>query len=282
MKRRIAVVFHRHDVGLPEKTQYFIRLLRDEWIGMGMEVPFVRGISKFVPADVAISHVDLTHTPAEYLDFLSRYPATVNANLTDISKARISSNVVSHDSDWKGPVIVKSNLNSKGGPEERIARAADRSRISRRILRRLGFWTPPQHGPMPDYKIYDTIHEVPFEAHSDPRWVVERFLPEMESDTYVLRLLLVLGSRVISAKARSPKPIVKSADFIEDLTVENPPGLAERVRALGVEYGKVDYVIRDGEPVILDVNRTPTCARPPRERNLLEAKTLAPAILEFL
>ena len=57
-----------------------------------------------------------------------------------------------------------------------------------------------------------------------------------------------------------------------------PPALRRRRAELGFDFGKFDYVVQDGEPVLLDANRTPAIDEIGGER----ARLLAPGIHDFL
>jgi len=55
---------------------------------------------------------------------------------------------------------------------------------------------------------------------------------------------------------------VKGSDIIVRESAEVPAALRAERQRLGFDYGKFDFVIHDGEPVLLDANRTPWAARP--------------------
>ena len=80
------------------------------------------GIDRAPRADLLVPHVDLTHMPSDYAAFVDRYPAVLNRTVKDISKRRISDNLVRQDASWDGPVIVKTNLNCGGLTELRLKR----------------------------------------------------------------------------------------------------------------------------------------------------------------
>ena len=52
-------------------------------------------------------------------------------------------------------------------------------------------------------------------------------------------------------------PIIKSHHIIEREEVDVPPELQAWRERLGFDYGKFDYVVRDGVPILIDANRTP-------------------------
>jgi len=43
-----------------------------------------------------------------------------------------------------------------------------------------------------------------------------------------------------------------------EILPETPPELRAARKSLGFDFGKFDYVIRDGKAVLFDANRTPT------------------------
>jgi hypothetical protein len=53
-----------------------------------------------------------------------------------------------------------------------------------------------------------------------------------------------------------PHPIVTAATCRAIEPVAPHPEIEARRQALGLDYGKLDYVVRDGEAILLDVNKT--------------------------
>jgi hypothetical protein len=88
--------------------------------------------------------------------------------------------------------------------------------------------------------------------------VVERFVPEMEKGRYVLRWAFFMGSAQIGLKGFSNDPIVRVANQTapSQLMSEIHPEVLRYRKAIGLDYGKIDYVIHEGRPVIVDVNKT--------------------------
>ena len=281
MKKRIAVVVHELDVPL-EPHHYLILLLMAEWKSLGYDVRVVRGTSRFVPADVAISHVDLTRVPDEYLDFLSRYPVVVNRNLVDIAKSRVSDAIVRDGDGWDGPVIVKTDLND-GGRRERNLAYMSTPLLQRVISRAIG--RPVRRNRKERqlvYPVFPSIGDVPDGMRQDPTLVTERFVPEEVKGGYLLRMLFCLGSRTVCVRSAADHPFVKGANTLESEIEDCSAAVIDVARARGVDYGKVDYVMRDGRPVIFDVNRTPTySASVPTERHWNVARLIAPGIADY-
>jgi len=107
------------------------------------------------------------------------------------------------------------------------------------------------------YPIYGSLAEVPAGVFRNRALVVERFLPERDGDQYVVRYLLCLGDRLRNVRVTAPTPIVKAPSRGVAEEVGPVPEAVLRLRGrLGLDYGKIDYTLRDGEVVILDVNRT--------------------------
>jgi hypothetical protein len=69
----------------------------------------------------------------------------------------------------------------------------------------------------------------------------------------------VLGDRWIHRTLIGEGPLVKNRNARLTHDTEPPPReiVAWRDR-LGLDYGKMDYVIHEGRPYLLDVNTTPT------------------------
>jgi len=239
-RRRMVVLFHasQDETDLP---LYLISGFTEIWREDGWEVTFLFGLDTFVPAEVCIVHVDLSVVPDEYIRFARRYPVVLNDRIRDVRKSAFSRLRVGRDSACRGPVIVKTDLNYAGHPE---LLATGRVRPEEVDLGAL------------EYQIYPDLAEVPAEVFERDDYVVEKFLPEREGDLYFVRFLLVLGDRFTSRRIAAPSPIVRERMMASQRRIAPHPGiLAERER-LGVDYGKLDYVVHDGEAYLLDVNKT--------------------------
>jgi hypothetical protein len=238
-RKRIAVLFHeRQD---PERTVFYaVHHLAEIWRSQGIDVVYLFGAGERVPADLVIVHVDLSVVPDEYLEFARGYPAAFNARLKDIRKSAYSTLRVTRESDHGGRVIVKSNYNYAGVPE-----------------RLLGVPGAPDEFPgQTDYRVYESIAAVPAHLLEDERVIVERFMPEYEDGRYHVRTLDLVGDSHTSLRLASDHHVVTDATYAGDEEVEPPPELFEIRSRLGVDYGKLDYVVHDGELTLLDVNKT--------------------------
>jgi hypothetical protein len=233
------VLFHeRQD---PERAAlYAVHHLAELWRSEGLEVEYLYGVDRFVPADVVIVHVDLSVVPAEYIDFARRYPVAVNGELNDIRKSSYSTLRLIRDSDHAGEVIAKSNLNYAGVPE-----------------RVLGLGSGPSEFPAPtDYRVYRSVAEVPPHLFEDDRVIVERFMPEYEDGRYHVRTLEFVGDRHTSLRLASDHHVVGDATEVSHEQVDPPAELFALRKRMRLDYGKFDYVVHGSTVSVLDVNKT--------------------------
>ena len=277
MERKTVAVLLHDRADRFDSAGYLLRLMIDLWRARGVGVEVLRGTSTFTPADLVIPHLDLTVTPPDYQRFLARYPRVVNGGLTDISKSAISANLVTRCDAYDGPVIVKTDCNYGGVPESRLKPQPARRSLPRRIidkglslLRRRSetnghpaepAWRTIDSMTPGTYPIFQTLAEVPADVFANPKLIVEKFLPELDADgRHCLRYCYCFGDRQIHFLIRSGDRVVKGVNASCCDETDAPPELESiRVR-LGVDYGKLDYVLRDGRVVLFDVNRTPAAS----------------------
>lgn len=225
------------------------------------------------PGDVAMLHVDCTVVPDEYLALAGHYARTINFGTGDISKRKVSRLMLAREDRWDGPVIVKNNLN-RGGRLEHFHNL------------RAGLWgRPPPHPDarhMETYPVLDRIGDVGDAVWDDPSLVVERFVPERDGDNFVTRSWVFMGARERCTRFVSSAAIAKAADVLRFEPVPVPEQLRAERERLGFDYGKFDFVIHDGEPVLLDANRTPGTAGPIRELLEKGARNLAEGLNEMI
>jgi hypothetical protein len=254
---------------------HLIKYLADAWRDDGLEVAFVFGVDRFVPADLVIAHVDLSVVPDEYLEFAGRYPIVLNGEVKDIRKSTFSEQRVSRNSGYVGKVIVKSNLNHGGRPERRLLEpvvgSVDADRSLDQIVGRGRF-------PM-DYPIYDRIEDVPGRFFATDDFIVEKFIPEWESGRYHARWFDFLGDCWTSLRSSSTSPVCRTYTRKETETIEPPPKLFELRKRFRLDYGKLDYVVHDGAVHLLDVNKTTGAFARPRP---VVSRHLAAGIYSYL
>jgi hypothetical protein len=88
--------------------------------------------------------------------------------------------------------------------------------------------------------------------------VIEKLRPERDARGFYVRFWVFLGRAERCFRYLSPHPVVKAADVLERVPVPVPDANRARREELGLDYGKIDFVVHDGAPVLLDVNRTPS------------------------
>jgi len=267
---RILILLHRKDSAW-NFGNYLIEFVMREWETAGFTVRVIRGIRPRVEADLVIPHVDLTVIPEEYRDFFSTYSNVINRSVQDISKSRISSNIVGRNDAYAGPVIIKTDLNCGGLPErlasssrlERWKRLSGANRLLAKLRRRdlsHHSWKSVQYLKPSDYPVFSSVDKVPEAIFRNRNLVVERFLPERYGSDFCVRYYYFLGSAGINLRFWSKDNVVKAATSFKVEEVPVPGELCEIRKRLGFDYGKFDYVLRDGQVVLFDVNRTPGTA----------------------
>jgi hypothetical protein len=258
--RRAAVVVLAHALfGLEDCTTISI-VAREHWAAQGFRILVHRGPTAPPPADLAILHVPLTHVPQPYADLAARYGRTINGAVTDVSKRTIATDLLSEEDLYDGPVMVKTDLNHVGVAERRLRQETRgwRARLMTAIEGRL-----PRHwfGCLPDnqYVVFAAKHEV-------PRWVwrwrglvVQPLHIERRGNLFALHQWYFLGGQDCVSTFLSRDPVVKLSNVVERLPLhkEVPDAIRRRRAELKFDYGKFDYVIADGVPVLFDANNTP-------------------------
>jgi hypothetical protein len=242
----ILVLVHEHD--LFAARSFLAKALFSHWEAMGHRVVVHAGAAGAPAADLAILHVDRTVVADEYIDAVRAYPLSINAATRDIGKRVVSESLVGPYDAWSGPVIVKTNANAGGIPE----------RMHEEVARRKGIAPPPTARFTSErYQIYESAANVPTELRLDHDLVVERFVPERDPRGYASRHWLFLGDAGWCSRVVGPHPIVKGVDILERRYVDVPDAICAHRKRLGFEFGKIDFVLHEGRPVLLDANRTP-------------------------
>lgn len=255
----------------PFAPKYLMHQLMALWQEAGHTVS--AGPARRVAADLAIMHVDMTVIQDHQLPDNPDGCPVVNGSVLDISKARITRQRVMRADAHVGPVIIKSNFNAFGGKEFRALGRWSTAHLRRRLSQVIS-WRWAGCLPKKDYPVLDDISQVPRWVWDRSDLIVERFLPERDGDDYVLRCWLFFGAEEYSVKLFSRHPVVKVANiYRHEYLHEVPDSLREARRALGFDFGKFDYVLVDGQAVLLDVNKTPAVAGSSRTPNLLRLAT---------
>lgn len=285
MPARIAVLLHERDQKFTSRRS-FVQLLAEEWRAEGLEVELVWGLRPEIRADVLFAHLDLTVVPESYRRFLERFPVVVNRNCLDISKSRISRNTLSQGERYAHPVIVKTDLNCGGKSEGRLG-LKKKGLVGRMAEATSRFLRSPQDAPewmeglqSHGYPIFPDLGSVPPAVFKNRSLVVEKFIPERDGDDYCLRYYYFLGDRAENRLLRSREPIVKGRSVYAAEPIPVTDAIRQVQAELGLDYGKLDYVMQDGRVELLDVSRTPAYTSPEYARPI--ARELAAGIHRFL
>ena len=277
MPLRVAILLHERQRRIVRQG-YRIWALQKVWESQGIRVDHAWGPRARVDADVLIPHVDLTVMPPEYGALLDSHPRVVNRAVRDVSKRRISRNLVLEGDGYEGPVIVKTDRNHGGLPE-----ADARSRLSGLLarvapgLRGLG---RSRHLRPYRYPVFPSAREVPPGVFRNPHLVVERFLPEREGDLCFVRYYSFFGDRHVCLRRGGRGPVVRFGAAVMGPSPVPDEIVAER-RRLGFDYGKFDFVIHEGKPVLLDANPTPSLPRRTDPQSVRLLTELASGIRSF-
>lgn len=253
----LVVLAHEYDA-LNKKSNYVILLVARILAAVGFKVVLQKGLKNPHKGRAVINQVDLTVTPPDYAAYMDSFPVAINGRLLDISKTVVCSDetFVTTEEAFDGPVIVKTRFNYGGVPEQRV-------------LHRQGIlpsdppfdWRTTPYLVPKNYPIFQGSEQVPTGVWENPNLVVQRLLTEQDdAGLYCLRFWYVLGDKGFHVLNKARAPVVKGADIIERhlVDMETPANLVSAQAELGVDFGRFDYVIIDGQAVILDVNRSPT------------------------
>jgi hypothetical protein len=235
---------------------YLINSIAARWKNMGHEVIVSDLENENLPeADVAILHIDQTVVPDSFIDRLSEYPVVLNRNVLDISKSRISANILNQNDSYPGPVIIKTNANCGGVPEMKLKLYSQPNEV-KKITVKLS-WEETDVMDHKKYPILRSMENVPIGVWNNKNLIVEKFLPERKEDLFYLRYYMFLGSTEWASRFGAKEPIVK---FSKMATEDKPISIPEELRSLrkefGFDYGRFDYVIHKGKLVLFDVNKT--------------------------
>ncbi len=262
----LSILTHRLQ-GPP--TGYYIAYVMDLWRSQGRRVMVHQGLGSPPPAEAALLHLDMTDYPPDYRALAARYPLALNATQSSLAKRVVSRNLLTRDDSYDGAVIVKTDANAGGLPERRLALAEQG--CARRVWQALRRRLPPALSgePMARYRVYPRLGAVPGWVWRHPGLVVERLLLDRAviagQSLNGIRQWFCLGDRGIVLTYRSPAPCIRYDNTthiaLDDAAV--PDSIQAQRRALGIDYGKLDYVVVDGEAHLLDVNRTPYLGPPP-------------------
>lgn len=262
--RSIAIMFHERDRGALREN-YRIWPIAENWRRAGIDVQIVHGPKPCLEADILVPHIDCTVVPGAYWEAIKQHPRAVNSRLRDISKTAFSEHLLTADNDYDGPVIVKTNRNSGGFKDLDFGRPFPQS-LGDQLRKRLA-WQPWMAAhclgwthTLKKYPTFEHISQVPPATWENSHLVVEKFFtPDRDTQgDHVLYLWIVMGNATLGRTLHSPDPFVKSANSRLGSFTQPPPEILAAQKRLGCDYAKIDYILHEGRPVLLDINRTPT------------------------
>ena len=252
---RVAII--THEIDKFKNSKYLLRQLSRSWEQEGIEIALIRGVNQALPeADIAILHTDITAVGDDYIRILEHYPRVINGAITDISKTAFSDLIVAENDGYTGKVIVKTNANFGGMRERQLKLSEGDLQADIEIQRP---WRRVEW--MAEYPIFDSPSAVPGGVWRNDKLVVEKFLPEKNSQgEYLVKIWVFFGDQGIYYQCVADQPVIKGHNLIrrEFLDVGDVPEPIREARAkMGFDYGKFDFAIHEGEAVLYDVNRTP-------------------------
>jgi hypothetical protein len=259
---RIDVLHHEGDT--PKRAERsMMHHIAQHWKRQGHEVRELFGCHSEPAGDLLILHVNLSVIPDDYLQFAKSYPRAINAGLTDIRKRVISGHLLGEGDDYDGPVIVKTDLNAAGVPERHLGiLPPERLSMLQSLKKRIGIKDPFAIHNAEDYLTYPSLAEVPRSVFSNRDLVVEKFLPEQHGEEYFQRRYHFLGDAEYNEVHATSRAIHAGDAERYCLRYWEEKEIPEAIKTfrmgLKADFGKIDYVLKDGEVVVFDVNRTPS------------------------
>lgn len=245
----LVVITHPDD--RYEQRNAMLRSVASFWEEAGHRVTVASDPERLPDGDLGILHVDLSVVPEAFHQVHARYPHVVNGRVFDIRKHRVSQSILRREDAWEGPVVVKTDLNCYGHPEQ-----AMRARLLSEG-RPIGTLRDAVVGKT-SYPVYASLRAMPSAVWDVPGLVVERFLPEVDGEGTWMRCWVFLGDEERCSRLRGSEPIIKSSNIVELVPCAVPDALRAERERLGFDYGKFDFVVHDGVTTLFDANKTPS------------------------
>jgi hypothetical protein len=257
-----SIVLLHEGYGRVGEGGYLINLMRPIWESWGCRMLEVQAHMEWPEAGGAFVHVDLTPVPEAFTEQAARYRFQWNVEARDITKENVCENLVRMGDGYERPVIVKTNLNHAGIPERnRIVNRNNRLRHSWRG-RFLPGWCASHLEEEPlclskdNYRVFRTVKDVPPGLRESPDWVMQSFCCEPLEGGYALREYYFLGDAEYVRTEIGDDPAFTSGLVVEESAGSVPEELRALRRRLGLDYRKIDYVMKEGKPFVFDVNKT--------------------------
>ncbi len=248
------------------------------WRKSGYRVIEQIGIDNVPAADIVIVHIDLTVIPKQYVDLIEELPKAINGQVLDISRRRFSQLLLDKSSRHEGAVIVKTNTNHGGLPEQKaiwrkthfpgkawgsiqklIGNQTDmpaRKAIGRKAKFLDKSWVSVQTISAHHYPIFEDIRSVPDGVWANDNLIVERFLTNRNDGHYEVRYFEFFGDKEIAGRLTSHDPIVRFGNSISEEEIPVPEEARQWREQLAMDFGRLDYIEADGRRYLIDVNKT--------------------------
>ncbi len=241
---------------------YLIDEIASRWENDDYEIVDHFGWENIPEAEITVLHFDQTRIQTDQLCKLTHRKTVLNREVTDISKQCFSQLLVSSDDPYQGKVIVKTNLNFGGIPEFGWFRYYVSTIFSPFAGRRVKMINPYK------YPVFDNKEEVPETVWQNKNLIVEKFLPEFENGLFYVRCWVFLGDQNWAGRFGAREPIVKFSRMVTEVEeISVPDELLQFRMKNNLDYGRIDFVMHDSRPVVLDVNKTIGCAANPEPYN---------------
>ena len=128
------------------------------------------------------------------------------------------------------------------------------------------------HFPKPDSGVVDRLKAIVGEGgwrdatdaeryFDDPDFFVEKFLPERDGELYCVNFYKFLGDSELCQKLWSTEPVITGSGIVKRENIEPDPAIRSLRHSLNLDYGKMDYCLHNGAPVLVDANKTVGLAR---------------------
>lgn len=256
------------------------------WVKSGYQVEIQSRIDIVSEAECGLLHYDATDIEPKFIDYISKFPSSINGNAITINKSLFSHHRINKNTDYEGEVIIKTKENYGGLPEilnknysekkrklylrmsELITSHSIKSKMIESLLWRFTRVLDPSY-----YPIFNSTSDIPKGAWKNNRLLIEKYMPEtLENGKYKLRHWYFFGDFEFSRNIESTNPIVKwssmtdeektvSSEEWETIKVSKDDDIPDQLREvrdnLKLDFGRIDWAIHNGQAVIYDVNKTP-------------------------
>jgi hypothetical protein len=244
MKAIIGILWHPLSIAW-RRREYLIHQHSTIWKEDGFDVRHFRKPEEANRiCDLVIVHSDVSCIDPAWLTPLKNHKLVLNRNVVNIRKTHVSDLILTQDSNWAGPVVIKTDLNNNGKPERWVL---DRKGFKRGVL-----------NPFRDhYSFLNSISEVPQSIWRNPNYVVEQFQKESWGDDFATTSATIFGDEVSCVKLGGKDWEVKAKKATNWERIPTVPDeVIQKRKSLGLDYGKIDYTQNADGIHIFDINKT--------------------------